>query len=347
MINNIININAMYSKQHVVAEPKCESTIAEFGLPVVTITPPIVCKKSYQFLLSGDFNGDGRMDIMCHDSKFGKVWIYYMCERGWYHGIGWKKNLNWCTHGSVYIGDFNGDRRDDMLCHEQATGNVFLSYANSAGQFPKIDWFKKTTFCMGGIFQLFIGDFNGDCKSDMLCHDPVRGGKAIMYATTIGNFDDGIGWQRDNWHWCYQGCKLYVGDFNGEHRDDMLCYDDVKVKGNVFIAYARWDGTFDWTDYYDNVGWCLAKGCQMAVARVSSDPKDDMVCHCKAPATKVISIYYPYTDNAFDPLRQWRRESSWCSKPTETLFIGKRFPDHCANLVCIDKATGKYSIAFS
>ena len=284
---------------------------------------------------------------MCHDSHSGKKWIYYGSNQS-YSGIGWKKNMGWCFHNtaSLYIGDFNGDSRDDMLCHD-TNGNVFITYADRKGHFSKTGWKKVRTFCRCSGCQLFIGDFNGDGKSDMLCHDGKLGRKWIAYSTASGNFQNAVIWYR-NMKWCYSSAgKLFVGDFNGDRRDDMYCYDDTVVKGNTLIAYAKTGGSFVSTDEADNMGWCLATGCTLSVASASKDRKDDLVCHCKNPSSEPISVRFPYNGGGFEIFRQWRRVRSWCNKSTEMLLVGRLKPGHCGSLVCIDKATGKYSIAFS
>ncbi|KAI0241880.1 hypothetical protein LSAT2_016188 [Lamellibrachia satsuma] len=327
--------------------PNCESTKVRFHKQGRTKTLPGFCTRLHQYVMQGDFNGDDQMDIMCRDNvNSGRKWIYYGSKRGYYR-VGWRKNMWWCTHHGafVYIGDFNGDSRDDMLCHDKR-GHVYIAYANRYGTFRRSKgWNKAMGFCMCSRCQLFIGDFNGDSRSDMLCHDGVQGRKWIAYATSSGNFEKADIWYNDM-KWCpsWSG-KLFVGDFNGDHRDDLLCYGDLKFGANMFTAYARWNGSFDQTDNSDSMGWCHARRCKLSVASASKDQRDDLVCHCKNPSG--IAIRFPYNDDGFETFRQWRRVNSWCSKSTEMLLVGRLKPGHCGSLVCIDKATGKLSIAFS
>ena len=149
-----------------------------------------------------------------------------------------------------------------------------------------------------------------------------------------------------NMNWCSTG-KLFVGDFNGDRRDDMYCYDDSNVKGNTFLAYAMSGGSFVNTDEADNMGWCLAVGCTLSVASASTDRRDDLVCHCNNPSSEPIRVRFPFYGGGFEIFRQWRQDRSWCNKSTEMLLVGRLKPRHCGSLVCIDKATGDYAIAFS
>jgi len=284
------------------------------------------------------------MDIMCHDSRNGKKWIYYGANNG-YSTIGWSRSMRWCNHrgASLYIGDFNGDSRDDMLCHD-TNGYVFIAYAKTSGKFIYTDWQKRMGFCTCTGCSLFIGDFNGDRKSDMLCHDGNGGQKWIAYATSSGNFQNARIWHK-NMNWCYSRYgPLLVGDFNGDGRDDMHCYS--VGEGNMFIAFAKPDGSFDQTDVADNMGWARDSNCALSVGQASADRKDDLVCRCKTPSREPVRVRFAVF-NGFEYFRQWRRHRSWCNRPTEMLFVGRLTPSHCGSLVCIDKANGHISIAFS
>ena len=191
---------------------------------------------------------------------------------------------------------------------------------------------------------LFIGDFNGDKKSDLLCHGGKDGKKWIVYATAKGNFQDARVWYKPM-KWCHGwNQKLHVGNFNGDNRSDMLCYDDVT--GVTYTVYAKVGGSFDETaDHLPHMGlWCSPQ-CSLSVARVTKDRTDDLVCHCKSPSTEPLRLIFPVGDDGFGSYFQWNGAESWCKKTTEMLVIGPLKPGHCASLVCIDKVTGQYSIA--
>ena len=72
------------------------------------------------------------MDIMCHDSSSGYKWIYYGANNG-FSDITYCKPTSWCSHSgaSLYIGDFNGDSRDD----NDGNGHVFIAYTDKFGHF--------------------------------------------------------------------------------------------------------------------------------------------------------------------------------------------------------------------
>jgi len=224
----------------------------------------------------GDFNGDGRSDMLCHDRK-GYKWIAYANVKGNFDaGTGWHRNMRWCygRHQSLLIGDFNGDGRDDMLCHDKRWGYKWIAYADKTGGFSGRFWHTKKSWCRNA--EVHIGDFNGDGHADMLCHDS-RGYKWISLASCTGKFT-GISWRSKGMGWCsHKGASLYVEDFNGDGRDDMLCHDGA---GNKWIAYANVEGNFDaGTGWQTGMNWCSHSHGQFFVGDFDGDNHSDMLCH--------------------------------------------------------------------
>ena len=50
--------------------------------------------------------------------------------------------MGWCYHieAELFIGDFNGDGHDDMLCHTRIGAYKRVALANTDGQFTGITW---------------------------------------------------------------------------------------------------------------------------------------------------------------------------------------------------------------
>ncbi|MGC4069774.1 MAG: FG-GAP-like repeat-containing protein [Polyangiaceae bacterium] len=213
------------------------------------------CNHNGAQLFVGDYNGDGRDDLLCHDVNTGYKWIDYASTTGTFLGTDWERNANWCNHGTgrVFIGDYNGDGRDDLLCHDVNTGYKWIDYASTTGTFLGTDWERNTNWCSHASGQLFIGDFNGDGRDDFLCHDVNTGYKWIDYASTTGTFL-GTDWERNS-VWCnHTAGRLFIGDINGDGRDDFLCHDIQS--GTKWIDYASTTGTFLGTDWSLATNWC-------------------------------------------------------------------------------------------
>jgi Ca2+-binding RTX toxin-like protein len=165
----------------------------------------------------GDFNGDGRDDILWRNQN-GQMVDWLGTASGGFADNGANSFNSVATSWSVAgIGDFNGDGRDDILWRNQNgqmvdwLGTASGGFAdNGANSFHSV----ATSWSVAGI-----GDFNGDGRDDILWrHDS---GQLIDWlGTANGGFADNgansfysvpTDWQVSS-----------IGDFNGDGRDDIL-----------------------------------------------------------------------------------------------------------------------------
>ncbi|MEM9101446.1 MAG: VCBS repeat-containing protein [Pseudomonadota bacterium] len=139
-------------------------------------------------LLVGDFNGDNYDDLLCSDTNNGFKWIDYADRSGHFNGTNWSRDAGWCTSSQsqqIVIGDFNGDSRDDMLCHDKTNGFKWIDYADSLGQFNGIDWSRDARWCTGTIQGFLVGRVNRDNIDGMVCHDYGSGNIWVDYNFAI------------------------------------------------------------------------------------------------------------------------------------------------------------------
>jgi hypothetical protein len=194
---------------------------------------------------------------------------------GFFGGSTWFRAAGWCNHSGsqLLVGDSNGDNRSDLLCHDGA-GNKWIDYADGAGQFWGTDFFRAAGWCNHSGSQLFVADFNADNRDDLLCHDSA-GNKWIDYADGAGQYW-GTDWSVGS-GWCsHGGSQLFVDDFNGDSRDDILCHDGA---GQKWVDFADGAGTFGGTDYYRNAGWCTHAGSRLLTGAFNIDGRSDLMCH--------------------------------------------------------------------
>jgi len=166
----------------------------------------------------GDFNGDGKTDILWRDTS-GNVALWLM------NGATIASNIfvaNVPTAWTpVRIGDFDGDGKADILWRDTA-GNVSMWLMNGGTIVAN----KFITNVPTAWTPVAAGDFNGDGKADILWRD-TSGNVAIwlMNGSTItGNsflMNVPTTWT-----------AVGVGDFNGDGKADILWRD---TSGNLAL----------------------------------------------------------------------------------------------------------------
>ena len=223
-----------------------------------------------KIVASGDFNGDGRDDILSRNSA-GDIAEWCGQSNGSLAVnagvVPSKIDLNWQVAGS---GDFNGDGRDDILWRH-GSGEMVKWLGQSDGKFAtaavptKVD----SSWTAAGT-----ADFNGDGLEDILWRH-TSGELAEWIAKADGRFvNNGIATKVDN-SWKIAG----TGDFNGDGRDDILWRH---TSGETAEWLGQVNGTFannakgaskgvgnDWTitgtgdfngDGRDDIFWLHASG---------------------------------------------------------------------------------------
>lgn len=188
-------------------------------------------------------------------------------------------NIKPGTGGQVLFADYDGDGVTDVMCHE-SSGNKTIYYGDEKAPFGfsnQRQWKTTTNFCSHPGAVLFVGDFNGDHRADLLCQDG-SGHKWIAYANGAGHFFEGTqDWQSANPFCSHSGAKLFVADFNGDKRTDLLCHDGT---GHKWIAYANalghfFEGTQDWNSA---TNFCSHPGAVLSVGDANHDGRADLTC---------------------------------------------------------------------
>ncbi|MGR0161856.1 FG-GAP repeat domain-containing protein [Paenarthrobacter nitroguajacolicus] len=183
----------------------------------------------FNALLSpGDFDGDGKGDVIARDAA-GTLYLYAGDGTG-----GWKPaqtiGKGWNIFDSIVSpGDFNGDGHNDVLARDPG-GTLYLYPGNGSG-----GWLARTVVGQGWQMMdalLTPGDFNGDGNVDVLARD--RSGYLYFYG---GN--GAGGWTR-SWligvGWNALKAAGAAGDFDNDGFNDVFGVDQG---GRLVIYYGN------------------------------------------------------------------------------------------------------------
>ena len=209
---NSVNINGATSSSYTIA-----SVLAGDGATYrVVATNAVSSTPSNGAMLTvnaaaGDFNGDGKADLLWQNTATGErlVWLMNGTAFGSSVSLG-VVPPGWSIAGS---GDFNGDAKNDFLWQDKATGErriwlmdgTTFSSSVSLGIVP-LEW------SIAGS-----GDFNGDGKADILWQNRATGERCIwlMNGTAFGS---SVALGVVPTEWSIAGS----GDYNGDGKADLL-----------------------------------------------------------------------------------------------------------------------------
>lgn len=191
------------------------STLARSGVIVFGGVQYAINQDGY-IAARGDFNGDGKTDILIRNSSTGAIGMWIM------NGASIVTGALVGTPGISYtvagVGDFNGDGYSDILLRD-TLGNLGM-------------WIMSgTTVAIGayvgspGAYTVAgVGDFNGDGKADILLRDGLGSiGMWLMNGSAIaagGFVGSAAGYS-----------VSATGDFNGDGKADILLRDTAGTLG--------------------------------------------------------------------------------------------------------------------
>lgn len=196
---------------------------------------------NYSSKLSGDFNGDGKTDVMAfydYGSDSTSLKVFFGNGDGtfsngvsvWDSGIG---NWRWANTKTV-TGDFNGDGKTDIVAiynYGSDLTKMWLFPGTSAGSVtPVLAWNSGIGNWRWGSTKAVSGDFNGDGKLDVgAFYDYGSNTTSLFrfYGNGDGTFANGVSvWGSAAGAWRWASIKPVAGDFNGDGKAEVGAFYD-------------------------------------------------------------------------------------------------------------------------
>jgi hypothetical protein len=207
----------------------------------------------------GDFNGDGKQDIVVANSGTNNVSIRLGDGAG---GFGAATNFDVGTQPrSVTLADFNGDGRQDIATANSGSGNVSILFGDGAGGFTPFANIAVGT----NPTSVATGDFNGDGLPDIATANSGSNDVSIL----LGNMATGFT-AATNFTVAGQPHSVAVGDFNGDGKQDIVAANNAT--NNVSILLSNGTGSFGAATNF-GIG---SKPESVVVADFNGDNKQDI-----------------------------------------------------------------------
>lgn len=145
----------------------------------VNMTPPNL---NWSVTVSGDFNGDGKMDLFWRNAATGEdmLWLMSDASNGTAAATTTVSDLNWKCSGA---GDFDGDGKADLVWWNQSTGDVVVWLMNGANLLSAahVTSVENTNWHIEAI-----GDFDADGKADLMWRNVVTGAVVVWLMNGTG-----------------------------------------------------------------------------------------------------------------------------------------------------------------
>jgi hypothetical protein len=237
-------------------------------------------------IATGDFNGDGHLDVVTANSD--ATFISILMGNG--DGSFAASNDMSIGQSPVFVraADLNGDGILDLVTANKTNNSVSVLLGNGDGTFQSA--INLSTGANSGPVAIDVGDLNGDGKPDLAVADGGGSTISIFLGDGAGNFPSGSTVTAGT-----NSTSVAIGDFNGDGHPDLASVSGGF--GHLDVNLNNGNGTFGAAVNYAT-GF-VANG--VTVGDFNGDGKADLAVACVFPSGDGVSVLLGNGDGTFQP----------------------------------------------
>ncbi|MFC9813700.1 FG-GAP-like repeat-containing protein [Streptomyces virginiae] len=200
------------------------------------VTTPPAPKPGMTDLVAANINGDSVDDVVGVEASTGKLWLYKGASNGTIASGGNRVEIGsggWNGMANLAAGDYNGDRKEDIVAVEEASGKLYLYPGTGSGLSS-----RKEIGSGGwnGMAELMGGDFNGDGRADLAGVEKSTG-KLWLYkgngAGSVGGGSSRVMIGSGGWNSLHD---LVGMDINNDGRTDVVGAEQASGKLYLYTS---------------------------------------------------------------------------------------------------------------
>ncbi|MFC9688276.1 discoidin domain-containing protein [Kribbella sp. NPDC056951] len=240
--------------------------------------------------VTGDFDGDGKTDVMLMRTETGQRLGLYLLKAtgGAYEPRGqavWRSSGEGWSLGTTRMlaGDLNADGRDEIVLQRDTFDGGWQAYVLSgAGGGQPASWLRTAPSSgQWAKSSPVIADLDGDGRKDLVTLDD-RGGcrlRATFFRSTGTGFDAGTT-KYDGSH-CADRARSVAGDVTGDGQDDLVIpYDYGDTDLGVLVLRSGGPAVETW---WRTPGLLEPAKAEYDVVDTTGDGRDDLVLVAARP----------------------------------------------------------------